>query len=119
MSRTKTFEAMLARGPDSELLRFSLGNACLAEERHDEAIDHLRRAVELKPDYSAAWRQLGKALAAADEPVAALAAFERGRRAAEANGDKQTVREIDVFARRVQKLLDGGHGGTTGAAAAT
>ena len=110
MSRIDTFEAMLARGPDSEMLRYSLGNACLEEERPDEAVEHLRRAVELKPDYSAAWKQLGRALSAADEPVAALAAFERGRRVAEENGDKQTVKEIGVFSRRVQKLLDaGGH----------
>lgn len=107
MSRTDTFEAMLARGPDSEMLRFSLGNAYLAEERLDEAIAHLRRAVELKPDYSAAWKQLGRALAADEEPVAALAAFDRGLAAAEANGDKQTVKEITVFRRRVQRLLGG------------
>jgi len=110
MSRIDTFEAMLARGPDSEMLRFSLGNAYLAEERPVEASAHLRRAVELEPGYSAAWKQLGRALAASDEPVAALAAFERGRCAAEANGDKQTVKEISVFSRRVQRLLDAGHG---------
>ena len=106
MSRTDTFEAMLARGQDSEMLRFSLGNAYLAEERPREACAHLRRAVELAPGYSAAWKQLGRALDAADEPLAALEAFERGREAAEANGDKQTLKEIAVFARRVRRRLD-------------
>ena len=106
MSKIDTFEAMLARGPDSEMLRFSLGNACLAEARHAEAVAHLERAVELKPDYSAAWKQLGRALAAAGEPVAALAAFERGLAVAAANGDKQTTKEITVFRRRVQRELD-------------
>lgn len=108
MSQIESFEAMLARGQDSEMLRFTLGNACLAEERLDEAVAHLQRAVEMKPDYSAAWKQLGRALAANEEPIAALAAFRNGLRVAEANGDKQTVKEIEVFSRRVQRLLDSG-----------
>lgn len=105
MSRIDTFEAMLARGPDNEMLRFSLGNAYLAEDRPSEAGKHLARAVELKPDYSAAWKQLGRALAASGEPNAALEAFESGRRAAESNGDKQTAKEIAVFSRRVRRQL--------------
>jgi len=109
MSQIKSFEAMLAKGEDGEMLRFTLGNACLAEERLDEAVTHLQRAVDFKPDYSAAWKQLGRALAANDEPVAALAAFKNGLRSAEAKGDKQTFKEITVFSRRVERLLHGGH----------
>lgn len=41
--------AMLERGQDSALLRFSLGNEYLAAGRDDEAIVHFRRAVELDP----------------------------------------------------------------------
>ena len=116
MSRIDAFEAMLARGPDNEMLRFSLGNACLAEARHSDAIEHLRRAVELKGDYSAAWKQLGRALAANEEPAEALLAFDRGLEAAEANGDKQTAKEIAVFRRRAARALDaaGESGGGTG-----
>ena len=106
MSKIDTFEAMLARGPDNEMLRFTLGNACLAEGREAEAVAHLRRAVELKPDYSAAWKQLGRALAAVGEPAAAIEAFDRGLDTAAANGDKQTAKEIAVFRRRAQRTLD-------------
>ena len=111
MSRIDAFEAMLARGPDNEMLRFSLGNACLAEARHAEAIGHLRRAVELKADYSAAWKLLGRALAANGEPAEALLAFDRGLDVAEANGDKQTAKEITVFRRRAARALEDGDGG--------
>lgn len=107
MSQIESFEAMLEKGQDGEMLRFTLGNACLAEERLDEAVAHLQRAVEFKPDYSAAWKQLGRALAANDELVASLAAFKSGLRVAEANGDKQTFKEITVFSRRVERLLHG------------
>jgi len=106
MSRIDAFEAMLARGQDSEMLRFTLGNAYLDDGRPAEACTHLRRAVELKPHYSAAWKQLGKALAAADEPHEALIAFASAREAGEANGDKQTLKEIAVFERRVRRALE-------------
>lgn len=106
MNPIDTFEAMLARGQDSEMLRFSLGNACFAEKQYDKAVEHLRQAVRLKPDYSAAWRLLGRALAADGQLEAARDVFDEGERIAEANGDKQAVKEIVVFRKRVLKALE-------------
>ena len=103
MSQIESFEAMLARGQDSEMLRYTLGNAYLGEEQYLEAIHHLSKAVELKPDYSAAWRQLGRALAAAEQLPEAKAAFDQGEIVAESNGDKQAAKEINVFRKRVIK----------------
>ena len=104
--RIAAFEAMLARGQDSEMLRYTLGNACLDSGRHQDAIEHLTRAVEQKPDYTAAWKLLGRAHAAADDAHAAVAAFDRGLEAGDKNGDKQSIREIEVFRRRALKTLD-------------
>ena len=97
---------MLARGQDSEMLRFTLGNAYFAEQRFDQAIKHLQEAVRLKPDYSAAWRVLGRALAADGQLNEAKSAFDEGEQVAEANGDKQTAKEISVFRRRVIKAME-------------
>ena len=105
MSQIDNFEAMLARGQDSEMLRYTLGNAYMGEELYPQAILHLQKAVELKPDYSAAWRQLGRALAAAEQLRDAKAAFDQGEKVAEANGDKQAAKEINVFRKRVVKAL--------------
>ena len=105
MSQIDNFEAMLARGQDSEMLRYTLGNAYLGEEKHQDAIVHLQKAVELKPDYSAAWRQLGRALAAANQLAEAKSAFDQGEIVAQANGDKQAAKEINVFRKRVIKAL--------------
>ena len=103
MSRlVKRFETMLASGQDNALLRFSLGNAYLDSEPAIAA-DHLRRALEFDPDYSAAWKQLGRALVAADDAAGAIAAWERGIEVAERRGDKQAVREMQVFLRRLQR----------------
>jgi predicted Zn-dependent protease len=111
------FEKMLASGKDSALLRFGLGNAYLklaasdrGEGRAAEAVlasgtaaRHLRKAVELDPAYSAAWKLLGRALTEAGEPAQALAAYRAGMEAARAKGDQQALREMQVFARRLER----------------
>ena len=106
MSQIETFEAMLARGQDSEMLRYTLGNAYFTAQDFSQAIVHLRKAVALKPDYSAAWRVLGRALAGAGQLTEARDAFDQGETVALRNGDKQTAKEINVFRKRVINALD-------------
>ncbi len=102
-----SFEAMLARGQDSEMLRFTLGGAYLDQGKPSEAITHLTEAVSLKQDYTAAWKLLGRALVAAGRVPEAIEAFDQGLQVGQANGDKQSVKEIEVFRRRAIKSLDG------------
>ena len=106
MSQIDTFEAMLARGQDSEMLRYTLGNAYWQAKDYAKAEEHLRQAITLKDDYSAAWKVLGRVLAEAGKPDQAKTAFEHGLEAADRNGDKQTAKEMTVFLRRVNKTLD-------------
>jgi Tfp pilus assembly protein PilF len=98
-------EKLLAGGRETALLRFSLGNEYLKIAQPSTAAEHLRRAVELDAKYSAAWKLLGKALAEAGQPGAALAAYRSGIEVAERNGDKQAAKEMTVFATRLEKLL--------------
>jgi len=105
MSQIDTFEAMLSRGQDSEMLRYTLGIAYYKEKRYTEAAKHLVRAVELKPDYSTAWKVLGRVLADNGQLNKALDAFDSGLAAARSNGDKQVEKEIGVFRKRVVKKL--------------
>ncbi|MDZ7594598.1 MAG: tetratricopeptide repeat protein [Thiobacillus sp.] len=99
------FEAMLAAGRDNALLRFSLGNEYLKQDDAVKAAEHLRRAVEHDPKYSAAWKLLGRALTDAEAWQDALAAYQQGIAVAEARGDKQAAKEMGVFTRRIQKQL--------------
>ena len=105
-----SFERMLAAGRDGALLRFSLGNEYLKAGDAARAAEHLERAVALDPDYTAAWKLLGKALDAAGRPTDALAAYRSGIAVAQSKGDKQAGREMEVFARRIEKArgTDGG-----------
>jgi predicted Zn-dependent protease len=96
-------ERLLAAGKDGPLLRFGIGNEYLKLGNAEAAATHLRRAVELDPTYSAAWKMLGRALASADRGDEALAAWREGIAAAERKGDKQAMREMQVFTRRLAK----------------
>ncbi len=110
MSLRQNLESMLAAGQDNALLRFTLGNEYLREGLAGVAAKHLAAAVEHDPGYTAAWKQLGKALEQNEEPLKALEAWERGQRAAEESGDVQAGKEMRVFARRLGKKLGDGPG---------
>ena len=99
----EALEKMLSAGREDALLRFSLGNACLGEDDAGAAVGHFRRAVELDPGYSAAWKMLGRALEAAGDRAGAMDAWRRGIEAAGARGDVQAGKEMGVFLKRAEK----------------
>lgn len=101
--RIEPLLAMLERGQDSALLRFSLGSEYLGDDEHILAAEHLQHAVELDPNYSAAWKLLGKAHAAQDCTAEAIDAYRQGVKVATANGDRQAAKEMTVFLRRLEK----------------
>jgi predicted Zn-dependent protease len=103
----ENLEAMLARGQDNAMLRYTLGTHYLKRGAAQQAVDHLREAVRMDPAYSAAWKGYGKALAAVDDLAGARDAYARGIKAAGQKGDIQAAREMQVFLRRVEKQLTG------------
>jgi predicted Zn-dependent protease len=103
MAIVDNLEAMLARGQDSALLRYSLGGEYLKINQPTKAAEHLRQAVEKDPKYSAAWKLFGKALADAGQKDEAIKAYEDGIKVAEEKGDKQAAKEMGVFLKRLQK----------------
>jgi Tfp pilus assembly protein PilF len=108
--RIRSLEALLARGQDSALLRFSLGGEYLKAGDAAAALLHLRRAVAQDPAYSAAWKLLGKAAAESGDVAGAQDAFRRGIEVAEAKGDRQAAKEMRVFLRRLEKQGGAGRG---------
>ncbi|HXS51141.1 MAG TPA: tetratricopeptide repeat protein [Usitatibacter sp.] len=103
MDPSERFEALLAAGKDSALLRFGLGSHYLNAGDAARAVEHLRRAVAQDPAYSAAWKLLGKALEASADAIGAAQAYRSGIAAAEKRGDKQAAREMAVFLRRIER----------------
>ena len=98
-----TLEKLLGTPRDGALLRYSLGTEYLKTGDKARAIEHLREAVQRDPDYSAAWKVLGRALADDDQPAQALEAWTLGIEAARRKGDRQAEKEMNVFARRLTR----------------
>lgn len=103
MAILANLEAMLARGQDNALVRYGIGAEYLKLRQHDKAAEHLRKAVEQDPKYSAAWKLLGKSLVDAGRNEEAIKAYEAGIKVAEEKGDKQAAKEMAVFLKRLQK----------------
>lgn len=96
---------------DGALLRYSLGNEYLKAGDPAQAAVHLREAVARDPNHSASWKLLGKTLTEADALEEALAVYREGIKVAEQRGDRQGAKEMQVFARRLEKRLQSGEGG--------
>ena len=97
------FRKLLQRDSDNPMILYSLGNELFREGRYEEARDLLQRAITNKPDYSVAYRMLGRAHYELNENTEAREVFLNGKEVARGNGDLQTVKEIDVFLRRLQR----------------
>lgn len=95
------FEALLADEPDDTTLLYGLGRKMIGDGEHARAVAHLRRCVAVDPEYSAAWRELGRALEGADDPAGAREAYTRAIAVGEAKGDLQVSKEATVFLARL------------------
>jgi len=102
-SRIEQFESLLAQNPHSELLCYALGNEYLEVGRFDDAAESFRAAIRLKSKYTAAYRQLGKALEKLGDAEGARQAYLDGVAIGEQTGDLQTVKEMKVFLQRLDK----------------
>lgn len=107
MSALENFEKMLAAGKDNLLLRYALGNEHFKLGDYAAARVHLEAALGFDAGHSASWKLLGKTLVESGDLPAALETYLRGIAAAEAKGDLQAVKEMRVFARRIEKQQAG------------
>jgi Tfp pilus assembly protein PilF len=105
MSVRENLERLIASGEDNAALRFALGNAYLGQAPATAAA-HFEAALRHDPDYSAAWKQLGKARAAAGDAPGAAEAWRQGVSVAARKGDKQAEREMSVFLKRATAAGD-------------
>ena len=103
MTQLDTFKALLDKGNDNELLRYSLGNAYFKQNDFKQSIIHLKKAISHKPTFSAAWKLYAKALTANNQNDEAIVAYQKGINIAEENGDIQAVKEMRVFLKRLLK----------------
>ena len=103
MDTVARFESMLVAGRESPMLRLTLGTEYLKRKDPQSAIRHLARAVELDPDYSAAWQHLGRAFERVERPDEAGSAWRSGIEAADRRGDAQAAKVMRAWLRRLER----------------
>lgn len=92
-TRETLIREALAADPNDPLVHFAAGGFYLEERRYDEAIAAYRKATELKPDYSAAWLGLARALVGAGEEEASRDAYKTAIQVAIQNRDLKVRNE--------------------------
>jgi Flp pilus assembly protein TadD len=97
------FEEVAGLMPEDPVVRLGLATAYLEAGRAEDAVREFGEAIRLKPDYTAAHRGLGRALERAGRAEEARAAYRMGIDVGRATGDLQTVKEMEVFLRRLEK----------------
>ncbi len=103
MERIEGLEEIVADDPEDHTARFMLATELAKAGRPGEAIPHFRAVVEADPEYTAAYRGLGRALVSEGDTDAAREVFERGVVVADRTGDYQSGKEMEVFLRRYTK----------------
>ena len=101
--RLEQLRQIVALDPDDATSQFLLGRELASREEWEEARSALGRAVELQPDYSAAYRQLGNCLEKLGRKDEAVAVYERGIRVARETGDLQAGKEMAAFLKRMRR----------------
>ena len=102
-SRLEQFRQIVEMDPDDYFSHFGYASALFEAGHYQQAVQEFRQAIRLKPDYSAAFRDLGKALEKTGAHAEAMQVYREGMPIAERNGDLQTLKEMQVFLRRLEQ----------------
>lgn len=89
--------------PDDPVGYYVIGLEYAKLRRHLDAIDAFEKALRILPDYTAAYRELGKSLRDAGRSREAEEAWGNGVVVAQKRGDTQTLKEILVLLKRLKE----------------
>jgi folate-binding protein YgfZ len=100
-SRMEMFREVLEFDDEDLVALFGLGKAQIAEGEDALAVGLLERAVEVKPDYAAAWLELGQAQQRLGNIAGAQTSYLAGIAAAAKRGELMPMRAME---RRLKEL---------------
>jgi Tfp pilus assembly protein PilF len=86
---------------DNSMLRLTLARLLADRSDLEQAETHLRMAIAMDGEYTAAWKELGKVRQLNNDDPGAARAWRQGIEVARAKGDKQAEKEMTVFLRRI------------------
>ena len=100
-NRIQQLEEVIQDNSENAFLQYSLGHEYLEIGDFKNAIPRLKKAIQLQDTYSAAYRDLGKALSLDTNFKEAEAILIQGIKIANERGDLQTAKEMAVFLKRI------------------
>lgn len=89
--------------PEDPVGYYVLGLEYAKLHRHLDAIDMFEKALRILPDYTAAYRELGKSLRDAGRRREAEEMWGQGVVVAQKRGDTQTLKEMLVLLKRMKE----------------
>ena len=101
--KAETFRQMVAMDDLDFLMHFSLAKALVDIERHEEAEKEYRKTLELNPDYSVAYQNLGKLLELMGKNQEAIQIYKKGIPVADKLGDIMPKKGME---QRLSKLKE-------------
>lgn len=110
---------LVALDPKSEITHFGLGQACFDEGLFAEGASAMARAIEIKPDYTAAYEILGRCLEKMGNLEEAEAVYLKGIEIGTVRGDMIPTEKMRARLNRVKgkrDLPDSPAGPSSGAA---
>lgn len=100
--KIRQLQAMVEGDQSDHLAYFMLGKLYLDIGRNEDAAVELENCIQLRQDYSAAYRLCGDAYRKAGNLEKAKEIYDSGIAVAEKNGDLQTVKEMKALARKLE-----------------
>lgn len=102
-SRIEQLEEILALDPGDPMTHFGLGGAYGEAQRWEQAAAAYRKAIELKPDYTAAYNGLTEALRASGRTDELRTALEEGIAVGTRTGDHIPTEKMRARLHRLNK----------------
>ena len=102
-TRIEQFKEVVDLFPDDAVARFGLATAYLEAGEAADAVREFQAAVEMKADYTAAYRGLGRSLERVGRIEEAKEVYRRGISVGQQTGDLQTKKEMEVFLHRLEQ----------------
>jgi uncharacterized protein HemY len=102
MTRMERMRKLVEIDPKSEITHFGLGQACYDEGLFAEGAGAMARAIEIKPDYTAAYEILGRCLEKMEKLEEAEAVYQKGIEIGKQKGDHIPTEKMMARLNRVQ-----------------
>jgi Tfp pilus assembly protein PilF len=103
MSRIEQIRALIVDDPRDAMLRFALGSEYFQLGQYTEAIEALKAALDIDPEYAFVYIQLAHAYEKSGQIELAHHTIEVGRGPAARNGDPNLMRQLDEIAARLAR----------------